>query len=125
MISVQYFVDRLKYGQIQRAVPLEDVQDLKSDLLYSLKLQAANQASCRDRQSIRGAKVTLDAPCESSCMKDPPVGSLFSTHFICPRGPTVHREEEDPRHATVIIARIRRDTRERERMAFMTETKHI
>ncbi|GFW77957.1 uncharacterized protein TNCV_2490011 [Trichonephila clavipes] len=44
---------------------MADVQDLKSALLYTLKWEDATQASRRDRQSIRGARVTLDAPCES------------------------------------------------------------
>ncbi|GFY18155.1 uncharacterized protein TNCV_2045611 [Trichonephila clavipes] len=64
-ISLQYFVDGLKEGEIQKAVRMADVQDLKSALLYALKLEAATQVSRRDHQSIRGARVTLDAPCES------------------------------------------------------------
>ncbi|GFY18137.1 retroviral aspartyl protease family protein [Trichonephila clavipes] len=42
---------------------MADVQDLKSALLYALKLEAATQASRRDRQSIQRARVTLDDPC--------------------------------------------------------------
>ncbi|GFV15316.1 uncharacterized protein TNCV_4833441 [Trichonephila clavipes] len=64
-ISLQYFVDGLKEGEVQKAVRMADVQDLKSALLYALKLEAATQASRRGRQFIRGARVTLDAPCES------------------------------------------------------------
>ncbi|GFT06665.1 retrovirus-related Pol polyprotein from transposon 412 [Trichonephila clavipes] len=37
---------------------MADVQDLKSALLYALKLQAATQASRKDRHSIRGARIT-------------------------------------------------------------------
>ncbi|GFX19510.1 retrovirus-related Pol polyprotein from transposon 412 [Trichonephila clavipes] len=44
---------------------MADVQDLKSALLYALKLEATTQACRRNRQSIRGARETLDAPCES------------------------------------------------------------
>ncbi|GFV73825.1 uncharacterized protein TNCV_3540011 [Trichonephila clavipes] len=51
-ISLQYFVDGLKDGEIQKAVRIADVQDLKSALLYALKFEAASQASRRDRQSI-------------------------------------------------------------------------
>ncbi|GFX09447.1 uncharacterized protein TNCV_4698331 [Trichonephila clavipes] len=67
-ISLQYFVDVLREREVQKAVKaviMADVQDLKSALLYALKLEAATQASRRDRQSIRGARVTTDAPCES------------------------------------------------------------
>ncbi|GFU12547.1 uncharacterized protein TNCV_4244731 [Trichonephila clavipes] len=62
-ICLQYFVDGLKDGEIQKAVRIADVQDLKSALLYFLKLEATAQASRRDRQSIRGARVTADEPC--------------------------------------------------------------
>ncbi|GFW14980.1 uncharacterized protein TNCV_4659411 [Trichonephila clavipes] len=49
---------------------MADVQDLKSALLYALKVEAANEASCRDNHSIRGARVTTDAPCESPWRKE-------------------------------------------------------
>ncbi|GFW23498.1 uncharacterized protein TNCV_3805951 [Trichonephila clavipes] len=65
VISLQYFVDGLKDGEIQKAVRMADVQDLKSALLYALKVEAANEASCRNSHSVRGARVTADAPCES------------------------------------------------------------
>ncbi|GFU34454.1 uncharacterized protein TNCV_1992021 [Trichonephila clavipes] len=51
-ISLQYFVDGLREEEVQKAVRMADVQDLKSALLYALKLEAATQASRRDRQSI-------------------------------------------------------------------------
>ncbi|GFS49791.1 uncharacterized protein TNCV_4344621 [Trichonephila clavipes] len=69
-ISLQYFVDDLKDGEIQKAVRMADEQDLKSALLYALKLEAATQASRRDRQTIRGARVTADEPCESRLLKE-------------------------------------------------------
>ncbi|GFX05699.1 uncharacterized protein TNCV_3198161 [Trichonephila clavipes] len=49
---------------------MADVQDLKSSLLYALKLEVATQASRRDRLFIRGATMTLDAPCESRWISD-------------------------------------------------------
>ncbi|GFY15462.1 uncharacterized protein TNCV_1572731 [Trichonephila clavipes] len=69
IIYLQYFVDEQKDGEIQRAIRMTDVQDLKSDLLYALTLEVANEASCRDHHSIRGARVTVDAPRESPWMK--------------------------------------------------------
>ncbi|GFT85499.1 uncharacterized protein TNCV_1495661 [Trichonephila clavipes] len=66
-ISLQYFVDGLKDREVQKAMRMADVQDLKSALLYALKLEAATQASRRDHQSIQGAGVTADEPCESDC----------------------------------------------------------
>ncbi|GFW18192.1 uncharacterized protein TNCV_4007321 [Trichonephila clavipes] len=53
-------------GEIQRAVRMADVQDLK----FALKLEAATQDSRRDRQSIRGVRVTLDDLCESPWKSD-------------------------------------------------------
>ncbi|GFX39383.1 uncharacterized protein TNCV_3861061 [Trichonephila clavipes] len=41
VISLQYFVDGLKEGEIQKAARMADVQYLKSSLLYALKLEAA------------------------------------------------------------------------------------
>ncbi|GFX98617.1 hypothetical protein TNCV_1501951 [Trichonephila clavipes] len=52
-------------GEIQKAVRMADIEDIKSALLYALKLEAVTQASRRNHQSIRGARVTLDVPCES------------------------------------------------------------
>ncbi|GFV73831.1 uncharacterized protein TNCV_3540071 [Trichonephila clavipes] len=69
-ISLQYFVDGLKDGEIQKAVRMADVQDLKSALLYALKVEATNETSCRDSYSVRGARVTTDAPCESPWRKE-------------------------------------------------------
>ncbi|GFT72387.1 uncharacterized protein TNCV_3609301 [Trichonephila clavipes] len=59
-ISLQYFMDGLKEGEIQKAVRMADIQDLKSALLYALKLEAAIQESRKDRHSIRGARVIGD-----------------------------------------------------------------
>ncbi|GFX61090.1 uncharacterized protein TNCV_4117391 [Trichonephila clavipes] len=50
-ISLQYFVDGLREREVQKA-------------------EAVTQASLRDRQSIRGARVNLDAPCESPWKSD-------------------------------------------------------
>ncbi|GFX02678.1 uncharacterized protein TNCV_2011221 [Trichonephila clavipes] len=49
---------------------MADVQDLKSALLCALKLEAATQASRKDRLSIRGARVIGDEPCESRLIKE-------------------------------------------------------
>ncbi|GFU98105.1 uncharacterized protein TNCV_1491291 [Trichonephila clavipes] len=69
-ISFEYFVNGLKDEEIQRAVRMEDVQDIKSALLYALRLEAVNQVSCIDLHSIRGARVTADVPCESPWLKE-------------------------------------------------------
>ncbi|GFS58267.1 uncharacterized protein TNCV_4916591 [Trichonephila clavipes] len=66
-ISLQYFVDGLRDREVQKALRMADVQDIKSALLYVLKLEAASR---RDRQSILGARVILDARCESPWKSD-------------------------------------------------------
>ncbi|PRD29442.1 UNVERIFIED_CONTAM: hypothetical protein NCL1_29414 [Trichonephila clavipes] len=66
MISLKYFVGGLKDEEIQRAIRMTDVHDLKS----ALKLDAANEASCRDSHSVRGARMTADVPCESLWIKE-------------------------------------------------------
>ncbi|GFX05136.1 retrovirus-related Pol polyprotein from transposon 412 [Trichonephila clavipes] len=52
------------------AIRMADVQDLKSALLYALKVEATNDASYRDSHSVRGARVATDAPCESPWRKE-------------------------------------------------------
>ncbi|GFW46353.1 uncharacterized protein TNCV_4810411 [Trichonephila clavipes] len=70
-ISLQYFVDGLRGGGSPEGCKImADVQDLKSALIYAPEIEAATQASRRDCQSIRGARVTLDAPCESPWKSD-------------------------------------------------------
>ncbi|GFX83560.1 uncharacterized protein TNCV_325091 [Trichonephila clavipes] len=49
---------------------MADFKDLKSVLLYALKVEAANEASCRNSHSVRGARVTTDVPCESPWRKE-------------------------------------------------------
>ncbi|GFW71740.1 uncharacterized protein TNCV_219541 [Trichonephila clavipes] len=69
MICLEYFVDGLKDEEIQMTVRMADFKDLKSALLYALKVETAIQASCIDRHSIQEARVTADDPCESRCIK--------------------------------------------------------
>ncbi|GFY44470.1 uncharacterized protein TNIN_45261 [Trichonephila inaurata madagascariensis] len=59
-----------EWGNSEGAIRMADVTDLKSALLYALKLEAATQASRRDRHSIRGARVTADESCESRLLKE-------------------------------------------------------
>ncbi|GFT91564.1 uncharacterized protein TNCV_3903571 [Trichonephila clavipes] len=70
MISLEYFVDGQKDEEIQMAVRIAGIKDLKSALLHALKVEAATQTSCIDRHSIREARVTADEPCESRCIKE-------------------------------------------------------
>ncbi|GFS76808.1 uncharacterized protein TNCV_4424121 [Trichonephila clavipes] len=70
MISLEYFVVALKGEEIQSAVRMVDFQDLKSALLHALKFEAATRASCIESHSIRRARVTADALCESLWRKE-------------------------------------------------------
>ncbi|GFW61184.1 uncharacterized protein TNCV_434081 [Trichonephila clavipes] len=49
---------------------MSDVKDLKSALLYALKVESATQASYIDRHSIREARVMADEPRNFRCMKE-------------------------------------------------------
>ncbi|GFX31314.1 uncharacterized protein TNCV_2061321 [Trichonephila clavipes] len=69
MICLEYFMDGLKDEEIQMAVRMADFKDIKSALLYALKVETAIQASCIDRHSIQDARVTADEPCKSRCIK--------------------------------------------------------
>ncbi|GFW03535.1 uncharacterized protein TNCV_3020471 [Trichonephila clavipes] len=53
--------------EIQRAVRMADVQDLKSAPLFALKFEVVAQASCNLN---RGSKVTADVPSESPWLKE-------------------------------------------------------
>ncbi|GFW57759.1 uncharacterized protein TNCV_2926781 [Trichonephila clavipes] len=64
-LSAVFHGRTVKDEEIQRAVRMVDIEDLKSALLYAPKFEAATQASCIYRHSIRRARVTADAPCES------------------------------------------------------------
>ncbi|GFV24821.1 uncharacterized protein TNCV_882891 [Trichonephila clavipes] len=69
MICLEYFVDGLKDEEIQMAVRMADFKDLKSALLYALKVETAIKSSCIDHHSIQEVRVTADEPCESRCIK--------------------------------------------------------
>ncbi|GFV17538.1 uncharacterized protein TNCV_4028681 [Trichonephila clavipes] len=69
MICLEYFVDALKDEEIQMAVRMADFKDLKSALLYALKVETAIQASCIDRHSTQEARVKADELCEPRCIK--------------------------------------------------------
>ncbi|GFS71285.1 uncharacterized protein TNCV_5050341 [Trichonephila clavipes] len=69
IICLEYFVDGLQDEEIQMAVRMADFKDLKSGLLYALKVEIAIQASCIDHHSIQEARVMADEPCESRCTK--------------------------------------------------------
>ncbi|GFS58349.1 uncharacterized protein TNCV_2475091 [Trichonephila clavipes] len=69
-VKEKYFVDGLRDGEIQRVIRMADAQDLKSALLYVLKLKPATQASRKDRHFIRGARTNADAPYESPWIND-------------------------------------------------------
>ncbi|GFU90925.1 uncharacterized protein TNCV_4922581 [Trichonephila clavipes] len=69
MICLEYLVDGLKDEETQMAVRMADFKDPKSALLYALNVETAIQASCTDHHSIQEARVTVDEPCESRCIK--------------------------------------------------------
>ncbi|GFV50522.1 uncharacterized protein TNCV_4032421 [Trichonephila clavipes] len=94
MISFDYFMDELKDEEIQRAVRMADVQDLKSALLYALKFEAATQVSCIDHHSVReedrstkcwgcGGARHLRNNCPRINQKDPQRTSVIESKKVC------------------------------------------
>ncbi|GFS47656.1 uncharacterized protein TNCV_1973341 [Trichonephila clavipes] len=61
MICLEYVVDGLR-DEVQMTVRMADFKDLKSALLYALKVEAAIHPSCIDRHSIQEARVMVDEP---------------------------------------------------------------
>jgi len=56
-LSLQYFTDALRDPELQKALRLAEAKDLKSGLVYAMKIEAAQQATRRDRRPVRGATV--------------------------------------------------------------------
>ncbi|KFM56688.1 Retrovirus-related Pol polyprotein from transposon 412, partial [Stegodyphus mimosarum] len=57
ILSLQYFIDGIRDPEIQKALRMADVKDLKSALVYAMKFEAAQQATRRDRHPIRAAHI--------------------------------------------------------------------
>ncbi|GFT28015.1 CCHC-type domain-containing protein [Nephila pilipes] len=69
-LVVQYFIDGVKDPEIQKALRLAELKDLKSALVYGLKYEAAQQASRRDRHLVRGAEITNSDPGMADNLKE-------------------------------------------------------
>ncbi|KFM76550.1 hypothetical protein X975_12180, partial [Stegodyphus mimosarum] len=57
ILSLQYFIDGIRDPEIQKALRMADVKDLKSALGYAMKFEVAQQATRRDRHPIRAAHI--------------------------------------------------------------------
>lgn len=57
ILSLQYFVDGIRDAEIQKALRVADIKDLKSALVYAMKYEAAQQATRRERHPIRAAAI--------------------------------------------------------------------
>ncbi|GFS99682.1 CCHC-type domain-containing protein [Nephila pilipes] len=69
-LALRYFIDGVKDPEIQKALRLAELKDLKSVLVYSLKYEAAQQASRRDRHLVRGAEITNSDPGMADTLKE-------------------------------------------------------
>ncbi|GFT02247.1 CCHC-type domain-containing protein [Nephila pilipes] len=69
-LALQYFIDGVKDPEIQKALRLAELKDLKSALVYGLKYEAAQQASRRDRHLVRGAEITNSDPGMADTLKE-------------------------------------------------------
>ncbi|KFM73507.1 Gag-Pol polyprotein, partial [Stegodyphus mimosarum] len=57
ILSLQYFIDGIRDPEIQKALRMADVKDLKSALVYAMKFEVAQQATLKDRYPVRAVRV--------------------------------------------------------------------
>ncbi|GFS95350.1 retrovirus-related Pol polyprotein from transposon 412 [Nephila pilipes] len=69
-LAIQYFIDGVKDPEIQKALRLVELKDLKSALVYDLKYEAAQQTSRRDRHLVREAEITKSDPGMADTLKE-------------------------------------------------------
>ncbi|GFV39395.1 retrovirus-related Pol polyprotein from transposon 412 [Trichonephila clavipes] len=53
VLALQHFIDGVRDPEIQKALRMADLKDLKGALVFAMKLEAAQQATRKDRQPIR------------------------------------------------------------------------
>ncbi|GFV88076.1 gag-Pol polyprotein [Trichonephila clavipes] len=53
VLALQHFVDGLRDPEIQKALRMADLKDLKGALVFAMKFEAAQQATRKDRHPIR------------------------------------------------------------------------
>jgi hypothetical protein len=54
-LALQYFVDAIRDPEIQQALRIADNKDLKSALVYAMKIESAQQATKKEHRFVRGA----------------------------------------------------------------------
>ncbi|KFM68826.1 hypothetical protein X975_06063, partial [Stegodyphus mimosarum] len=57
ILPLQYFIDGIRCPEIEKALRMADVKDLKSSSMYAVKFEAAQQAARRDRHPVRAAHI--------------------------------------------------------------------
>ena len=57
-LALQHFIDSVRDPETQKALRLADLKDIASALVYAHKIEAAQQASRKDRHTIRGVSVS-------------------------------------------------------------------
>ncbi|GFW68508.1 retrovirus-related Pol polyprotein from transposon 412 [Trichonephila clavipes] len=53
VLALQHFIDGVRDPEIQKALRMADLKDLKGALVFAMKFEAAQQATRKDRHSIR------------------------------------------------------------------------
>ncbi|KFM75817.1 hypothetical protein X975_16651, partial [Stegodyphus mimosarum] len=57
ILSLQYFIDGIRDPEIQKALRMADVKDIKSALVYAMKFEVAQQATRRCHHPVRVVQV--------------------------------------------------------------------
>ncbi|GFX95482.1 CCHC-type domain-containing protein [Trichonephila clavipes] len=53
VLALQHFIDGVRDPEIQKALRMADLKDLKGALVFAMKFEAAQQATRKDRHPIR------------------------------------------------------------------------
>ncbi|KFM74235.1 hypothetical protein X975_18466, partial [Stegodyphus mimosarum] len=57
ILSLQYFIDGIRDPEIQKALPMAGVKDIKSALVYAMKLEVAQQSTRKGHHPVRAVRV--------------------------------------------------------------------
>ncbi|KFM62548.1 hypothetical protein X975_20006, partial [Stegodyphus mimosarum] len=57
ILSLQYFIDGIRDPEIQQALRMADVKDIKSALVYAMKFEVAQQATRKGHHPLRAVRV--------------------------------------------------------------------
>ncbi|GFW53794.1 retrovirus-related Pol polyprotein from transposon 412 [Trichonephila clavipes] len=91
VLALQHFIDGVRDPEIQKALRMADLKDLKGALVFAMKFEAAQQATRKDRHPIRAVNES-DTSNSSVERLERQMRSFLNRVFDVPES----RREEDP-----------------------------